>query len=819
MYSLATLAEAAGGSVIGKGDLIITHLITDSRTSAVSHGNLFIALSGERHNGHHYIAELYRRGVRAFLVSEMHEAFRFYSGAGFIVCENTLAALQKIAGYHRQQINCEVLAITGSNGKTIIKEWLFHCLGDFMQVTRSPKSYNSQIGVPLSLWLLNNKTTLAIIEAGISKPGEMMRLQQIINPHAGIMTNIGEAHQENFSTREEKAREKLRLFLSARLIVYCRDHDLIHREIAQTEFSGPMRIFNWSESAEADLLLKNRRLLSGKTCFEAVFQDRELAGSIPFEDEASFENAAHCLAYMLAMGVHRQTISEKLATLPVVAMRLEQKSAINGCTLINDSYNADINSLGIALDVLNRQARHSRKTLILSDILQSGAGELELYSQVAVLVETCGIGRLIGIGPALSRNKSLFGPGAVFFQDTDAFLDAFRPADFTDEAILLKGSRQFAFEKITALLEEKRHTTRLEINLDALAHNLNHYRSLLLPGTMTMVMVKALGYGSGGPEVAALLQYQRVNYLGVAFADEGVALRRAGIILPIMVMNPEPETFDLMISYRLEPEIYNFRTLRLFSAAVLKNQEVDYPVHIKIDTGMHRLGFTENEIEQLGNELGKLQWLRVISAFSHLAATDEPIHDSFTLKQIDAFGRAAGLLSQSLGMPLIRHILNTSGIERFPQAQFEMVRLGIGLYGVSSFISDKLKTVTTLKSSILQIKQLKHGDTVGYSRAGLVDKPIRIAVVPLGYADGLNRRLSNGNGRFLINGKYAPIIGNICMDMTIADVTGLDASEGDDVIVFGGDLPVQEMAERLHTIPYEILTGVSERVKRIYLQE
>ncbi len=522
---------------------------------------------------------------------------------------------------------------------------------------------------------------------------------------------------------------------------------------------------------------------------------------------------------MLVMDTDPGIIRSKLRELPPVAMRLEQKSAIHNCTLINDSYNSDINSLAIALDLLNRQSQHQRKTVVLSDILQSGKQESELYSIVASMMEEKKISRMIGIGAALKKNAGLFGIPSLFYGSTDEFIANFNETDFRDEAILLKGSRAFEFERIAALLEQKKHTTRIEVNLGALVHNLNYFRGLLKPGTRTMVMVKALSYGSGRHEIAGVLQFQRVDYLGVAFADEGISLRQAGVSLPIIVMNPEPESFDMIIEHRLEPEIYSFRILDLFYRALSLSQEIDYPVHIKIDSGMHRLGFAESEIPRLCHELGRLRNLRVSSIFSHLAGSDEEIHDEFTRYQIDVFSRSADRLIEALGYPVIRHILNSSGIERFPDAQFDMVRLGIGLYGISSVAPEKLRNVSTLKSTVLQVKHVYPGDTVGYGRKGKIEKPSVIAIIPVGYADGINRHLGNGNGKFIINGTAVPIIGNVCMDMTLLDVTGTDTREGDEVIIFGEENPVTDMASELRTIPYEILTGISERVKRVYLYE
>jgi alanine racemase len=818
-YTLSEIAVFTGGTIRGKKSPVISQLLIDSRISPVPAAALFFALKGQRHDGHKYVADLYRRGIHAFVVSEMRQEFHELPEAGFVVVKDTLRALQELAMHHREKFLCPVIAISGSNGKTIVKEWLNFCLSDEVIITRSPKSYNSQVGVPLSAWLLDDNTQLGIFEAGISLPGEMENLQKIIQPDIGIFTNIGEAHQENFNSLEQKIDEKLKLFYECRVLMFCQEHDLIRQRISVTPQLADTRMFTWSVGHPADVTISPIVKENGNTAFRATYQEKSLDLIIPFTDPASFENAIQCLCLMLFMDTDHEIIRDKLRELPPVAMRLEQKSAIHHCTLINDSYNSDINSLAIALDLLNRQAQHDRKSVILSDILQSGKQQLELYSVVAAMMKEKKISRMIGIGPALKKNAGLFTIPAVFYESTEEFTGNFNESDFNNEAILLKGSRAFEFERIAALLEQKKHTTRIEVNLGALAHNLNYFRGLLKPGTRTMVMVKALSYGSGRHEIASVLQFQRVDYLGVAFADEGISLRQAGVTLPIIVMNPEPESFDTMIEYKLEPEIYSFRILDLFNRAVSLCQEIDYPVHIKIDSGMHRLGFSESEIPRLCHELSRLRTLRISSIFSHLAGSDEENHDEFTLYQIALFSRTSDRLIEALGYPVIRHILNSSGIERFPDAQFDMVRLGIGLYGISSLAPEKLRNVSTLKSTVLQVKDVYPGDTVGYGRKAKIEKPSTIAIVPVGYADGINRHLGNGTGRFSIHGTDVPIIGNICMDMTILDVTGTNAREGDEVIVFGNDNPVTDMAAELDTIPYEILTGISERVKRVYLYE
>ncbi|MBN1158362.1 MAG: bifunctional UDP-N-acetylmuramoyl-tripeptide:D-alanyl-D-alanine ligase/alanine racemase [Bacteroidales bacterium] len=818
-YDVANISGILGGRTAGNTGIVIRNILTDSRTVTIPEVTLFFALEGRNHNGHDFIPDLYRRGVRAFVITEGNVLYADYPDAGFVMVEDTLKSLQHLAAHHRESFNCPVTAITGSNGKTIVKEWLYHCLADILPVTRSPKSYNSQIGVPLSLWLLDDQTRLGIFEAGISLPGEMNSLRKMIKPDIGIFTNIGEAHQENFLNTEQKIEEKLKLFYGCRHLIFCQDHAGIRSCIERSPELAGVELFRWSFTSKANLQISGTIRKKGITNIKGIYNHKSIDVTIPFTDNASIENAIHCLSFLLLQKIEPDTIQSRMHTLPPVAMRLEQKNGINGCTIINDSYNSDITSLSIALDVQERQLQHKKKTLILSDIFQSGKKQVELYKTVSKLSAEKGITRIVGIGDAIHEYRQFFAMPGEFYHTTDEFLYRFNPDDFQDECILIKGSRHFRFERISSLLELKKNTTRLEINLSALVHNLNHFRSLLKPGTRIMVMVKALSYGSGRHEIAGVLQHQRVDYLGVAFADEGVVLRKAGITLPVMVMNPEPESFNLIIQYKLEPEIYNITSLLLFNEAVIRNQEVDFPVHIKIDTGMHRLGFVESDMILLCDTLKKCRNIRIRSVFSHLAGSDEEIHDDFTLKQIRDFELLTKKISDSLGYPFMRHILNTAGIMRFPDAQYDMARLGIGLYGFSNVNPDKLRNVSTLKTTILQIKSVKKGDTVGYNRMGEPRTDSKIAVIPVGYADGLNRKLSNGSGKFLVNGKLAPVIGNICMDMTMIDVTNIPAEEGDEVIIFGDALPLTQMVGELGTIPYEILTGISERVKRVYFHE
>jgi alanine racemase len=818
-YTVKEISQAVSGRLSGKEDGMVKTVFIDSRMQHAPDLALFIAIKGLRHDGHAYIPALFQGGILNFMVDESWKPEQEYPGASFIIVKDTRQAMQEFAARHRSRFSMEVIGITGSNGKTILKEWLYQCLQEKWQITRSPKSYNSQIGVPLSVLLLDENSEMGIFEAGISKPGEMEKLQKIIKPTMGIFTNLGEAHQEGFHDPSQKVREKLRLFSGCSLLICCRDHQPVWHEIQQDKNLKNTRIFAWSAGVKADLKLISIEKSGGYTILRADYKNHPAEITIPFTDDASVENAMHVWSALLCLNLDMDYIRDKMMNLTPVAMRLEQKSGIHNCILINDSYNADINSLSIALDELNRSLQHPKKTLILSDIMQSGEKTGDLYRKVANLVQEKQVSRIIGVGPSIKVNSQLFTIPGSFYGTTQEFLDQFQENMFDNETILLKGSRTFEFERISALLEQKVHTTRLEINLDALVHNLNFYRSLLPKGTRIMIMVKALSYGSGTHEIASLLQYQKVDYLGVAFADEGVSLRQAGITLPIMVMSPEPGSFETMLKHQLEPEIYSFRLLEAFNHCVILNQEIDYPVHIKIDSGMHRLGFQANEIPRLLQQLKNCKNLKIKSVFSHLAASDEEVHDTFTRKQIELFVKIADQVSDSLGYPVIRHILNSGGIERFPEAGFEMVRLGIGLYGISTCFQPQLRNVSSLKSQISQIKVIEPGESVGYGLKAKVTDKMVLAIIPVGYADGLNRKLGNGKGTFLVNAKKAPVVGNICMDMSMVDITGIGAHEGDEVIIFGDLHPVSRLAEQLETIPYEILTGISSRVKRIYFHE
>lgn len=744
---------------------------------------------------------------------------RLKDKANWIEVSDTLNALQQVAAFHRRRFKIPILAITGSNGKTIVKEWISQLIGSDVLVARSPRSYNSQVGVPVSVWHLNERSELGVFEAGISQTGEMERLEKVINPTIGMFTTLGQAHQENFSTLEEKLMEKLVLFRNADTIFYGYDQVLVHEAI--TTHYADKELKTWGRSQNADLQLIDEQELDDHKMLTLKWNSNVFNVSIPFTDRVSVENILPAILFMLYRGYETDLITKRTSNLANVAMRLEQKEGINDNLLINDTYNSDITSLELALDFLVQQSRKKgvTRTVVLSDFLQTGVPDDELYPLVADMIREKQIDRFIGVGPALAKHASLFGENARFFETTDDFMLSIPVFHFRGEAILVKGSRRFSFERIVMRLEQKRHATVMEINLDSLIHNLNQYRRLLGRQTRVLAMVKAFSYGSGSYEIAAALQHQNIDYLGVAFADEGMELRKAGITTPIIVLNPEEKSFGQMLDYNLEPEIYSFRVLESFNA-VVQSEGVDaFPIHIKVDTGMNRMGFLEGETDELIARLKKMPALRVKSVFSHLVGSDDKAHDAFTVQQIEKFEKVCRELKNQLNTDFWMHILNSAGIERFPSAHFDMVRLGIGLYGFGAGTIGDLRNVVTLKSYISQIKPVGGFETIGYNRSGSLQRDGAIGVIPVGYADGLNRQLSNYRGKMMINGRLAPIVGNICMDMCMVDLTDIQAEEGDEVIVFGDDYPLSNLARQLDTIPYEILTSISRRVTRVYYKE
>nr|WP_320117170.1 bifunctional UDP-N-acetylmuramoyl-tripeptide:D-alanyl-D-alanine ligase/alanine racemase [uncultured Marinifilum sp.] len=816
-YNVSAIKDIVKGELIGNYDLPIQSIAIDSRSLLISEQTLFFALCGDRHDGHSYITDLYQKGIRAFVISNKIDCSN-YSDAAFILVPNTLKALQKLSAYHRRKFSYPVIGISGSNGKTIVKEWLYQILNQSFSIVRSPRSYNSQVGVPLSVWNMNADADLAIIEAGISKPDEMQKLAKIIKPTFGVFTHLGDAHRENFKGKLHLLKEKINLYNSCEAIVYCTDDSIVETAL-HNEFGNKKIHLNWSRKKNAFFRILNENIED--SCTRVKYKCLNNKGEIilPFTDKASINNAITCCVLAFGLGVKKELVKERIQELEPIAMRLETKEGFGNCTLINDYYNSDFGSLEIAIDLMNRQQKNKKKTLILSDIYQTGILDKKLYCELSKMLAKKNVDRFIGIGKRISSQADFFEGDANFYLSTDSFLANLNRNEFRDEVILIKGARDFRFERISNALQCKAHRTVLEINLTAMVHNLNYFRSLLKPETKLTVMVKAFSYGSGSIEIANLLQYHRVDYLAVAIADEGVELRNAGINIPIIVMNPEPHSFETMIEYRLEPEIYNLKILKEFEMELRRNMEKKYPIHLKLDTGMHRMGFMEQDLDTLIREIKDNDQFHIRSVFSHLAGADEQQHDEFTRDQIHLFSLWSQKIRNQFSYSIDRHLLNSAGIERFADAQFEMVRLGIGLYGVSSANQEKLMNVSTLKTTISQIKIIAKENTVGYGRMGILNADTRIGIIPIGYADGFNRKLSKGVGKVLVNGKICPIVGNICMDMSMIDLTNIKANEGDSVIIFGDDYPVSELAAQLHTIPYEILTTISRRVKRVYLQE
>jgi alanine racemase len=815
-YSITEVKQIIGaeGEIIK--DDIISVLLTDSRKINVGAEGLFFALSGRR-NGHEFIAEAFAAGVRNFVVKEGPEIK--LPGANFLIVIDVLQALQTLTRHHRERFNLQVIGITGSNGKTIVKEWLYQLMAADKNIVRNPKSYNSQIGVPLSVWQINEKSELGIFEAGISLPGEMDTLEAIIKPGIGVLTHLGTAHDEGFETTRDKVLEKLKLFKHCSLLIHNYD------QLADYQKDIPATTcFTWSRVfKQVDLYVFSETVIKKNYYLRAQYKGQEIECLIPFLDQASVENAIICWATLLAIGYSPVETDKRLERLSPVSMRLELKTGINDCSVIDDSYNSDIHSLEIALDFLNQQNQQKKKTLILSDIYQSGLQEDALYKQVAALIKSKKVDKFIGVGQALlSHQDYLDIAEKYFYADTNELLNNLLTIGFKSETILIKGSRSFEFESISRALVQKTHETVMEINLNAILNNLNYYKSKLRPGVKLMAMVKAFSYGSGTFELANMLQYNKVDYLAVAYTDEGIGLRQAGISMPIMVLNAEQSAFDKLVEYKLEPVLYSFGLFDDFIKYVQRNDIVNYPVHLKIDTGMHRLGFEPMDIEMLCDLLEKNKFLRIVSAYSHLAASEAPEHDAFTQTQIDKFEKATSQIEDSLGYKVIKHISNTSGITRWPSAQFDMVRLGIGLYGVDAAIpadNAALQPITTLKTSISQVKKIPAGETVGYGRKGMLSRDGKIATVRIGYADGYLRAFGNGVGKMYVNGIVAPTVGNIAMDMCMIDVTEIDAHEGDEVIVFNETHRIEDLATQIGTIPYEILTNISQRVKRVYFYE
>ena len=824
VYSIEKITTLLGARRYGEKDSNIAFLLTDSRSLSFPEETLFFALKSERNDGHNYIEDLHRRGVRNFCVDNSYTipTDKEWEDTNFLVVPSTLAALQRLAERHRDEFDIPIVGITGSNGKTVVKEWLYQLLMPSMHVTRSPRSYNSQIGVPLSVWKLHERSAVGIFEAGISQMGEMQRLADIIQPTIGVFTTLGQAHQENFHTLEEKCHEKFLLFSDCEVLVYPQDNDIVFRELRKCDFKGKKLGWSFTDSSAEFYIYKVEQEESDTKVYYN-FNETEGKFTIPFISEAFVEDSITAAVVALHLGITPEQLEERMLTLEPVAMRLEVKDGQRGCTLINDSYNSDLASLDIALDFMQRRPDHKgrKRTLILSDIYQSGVNDAELYKEVSELVVSRGVEKFIGIGKALKDCADVIKiDDKSFFKTTEEFISSSVFSSLHDEVILIKGARSFGFDRITDLLVEKVHETTLEVNLNALVDNLNHYRSFMKPETKLVCMIKADGYGAGAVEIAKTLQDHRVDYLAVAVADEGVELRRAGITANIMIMNPEMTAFKTMFDYELEPEVYSFRLLDALRHAARKEGITGYPIHIKLDTGMHRLGFHPiDDMPKLIEYLNNQNALIPRSVFSHFVGSDGDNFDEFSDYQFDLYEKGSKALQDAFEHKILRHICNTAGIEHFPERQMDMCRLGLGLYGINPRNNEVLSNVSTLKTTILQIRHVPAGESVGYSRRTILEKDSIIAAIPIGYADGLNRHLGNRHCYCLVNGKKAEYVGNLCMDVCMIDVTDIPCQEGDSVEIFGDNLPVTVLSDTLDTIPYEVLTGISNRVKRVYFQD
>ncbi|MBS1682287.1 MAG: bifunctional UDP-N-acetylmuramoyl-tripeptide:D-alanyl-D-alanine ligase/alanine racemase [Bacteroidetes bacterium] len=790
-------------------DRPIDFLIIDSRKTLLAERSVFFAIAGSRNDGHQHIAELYQLGIRQFVVEKQIDQ-KIFPEANFFFTGSSVAVLQFVAAAHRKRFNLPVVAITGSNGKTIIKEWLYQLLSTDYNIVKNPGSYNSQVGVPLSVWAMQPFHNLGIFEAGISRPGEMEKLEKIIQPTVGIFSNIGSAHDEGFENVTEKINEKLKLFSQTKILIYCADHMLIDAAVKKSKIKS----LSWGIAPTADILVTKTD--SG---YYFQFKGKSFSLSVPFSDKASIENVLHCIALMLYLKYDAKAIQKRIAELKSISMRLQLKEGINQCQLIDDTYNNDLAGFQISLDFLNSHQK-KKKTLVLSDILQSGMSDSELTKNIFSMIEKSGINRFIGIGSALFSNQKFFTSisSNAFYRNTNDFLNECDFDSFENEVVLVKGARAFQFEKIVHRLQRKVHGTIMEIDLGKLVYNLNYFKSKLKPEVRLMAMVKAFAYGSGSEEVANLLQYHKVDYLGVAYADEGVELRKKNISLPIMVMNSSEESFESLLLHDLEPVIFNLKTLQAL-IHFLNHRECK--IHLELETGMNRLGFNESELNEAISVLNENKNLKIKSVFSHLSGADEKMHDAFSQQQFAQYQKMYETISSSLNVNPLRHILNSAGILRFPNFQMDMVRLGIGLYGVdpTEEKNSPLLPAATLKTTISQLKKIKPGETIGYGRKGKAEQEMTVATLAIGYADGFSRGFSKGVGLVLVNGKKAPVIGNVCMDMTMVDVTGIEVVEGDQAVIFGDGLSIHEVAARIGTIPYEILTNTSERVKRVFVSE
>lgn len=820
-YQISQIAEILQLPRVASEAMVIDTLLTDSRSLTYPETTLFFAMRSRRNDGHRYLQSLYDRGVRNFVVEYIPQSMQSIGDANFLKVDNVTDALQTIARYHRKSFDIPVVGITGSRGKTTVKEWLYNLLQDDFNIVRSPRSYNSQIGVPMSIWEMNAESRLAIFEAGISQPGEMKSLQSMIKPTIGIITNVGDEHNEGFESLRHKCEEKVLLFSGCECVIYNNDDKLV-ADVVEASCKGADKLA-WSFNDRSCRLYVSITTTVSGCVISYIYDGQPGEVKIPFASNADIENAVHCLAMMLYLHISPRVIAERMARLVQVGTRLNVIEGANNCSLIYDNYTADLHSLSPAIEFMERRATSLQSlTVILSDVYHETMTSDDVYGAIAQLMACKKVHRVIGIGEEISRYAALFGQGGAFYRTTEEFLSAMSPNDFDSELILVKGASHFGFGRIVDVLEARQHETVLEVNLDAVVHNYNIYRSYVKPETGVVCMVKASGYGAGSYELAKTLQSQGAAYLAVAAYDEGMDLRKAGITMPIMVLNPRVVNYRMLFDYNLEPEIYSFDILRTIINEAQRYGVENYPVHIKLDTGMHRLGFLEQDIPMIVDMLKGQTAITPRSVFSHLAAADCPDMDDYTRQQFAYFDRCCEQLQQGFEHHILRHVLNSTGITRFPEHQCDMVRLGICLYGIPTMndgSQSNLRPVSSLHSVILSIKDWPAGTTVGYSRRGVLHRNSHIATIPIGYADGIDRHLGNGNACVFINGHRCPTIGNICMDVCMIDVTDVACQPGDKVEIFGDNIPVVELAEKLDTIPYEILTSISSRVKRVYYRE
>lgn len=821
-YTIEHIASWLNSNSVIKKPAQIAHLLTDSRRLIYPNTSLFFAITTGHNDGHLYVEELMQRGVFNFVVKTNFDT-RPFPNANFLKVDDVLRALQVIASHHRAQFTYPVIGITGSNGKTIVKEWLNQLLANRFHIIRSPRSYNSQIGVPLSVWEMDDKHQLAIFEAGISEKGEMDALANMIQPTIGILTSMGTAHQEGFENETEKRNEKWKLFQKAQVIIAPLSEVALDDKDASHHLGYPS-IITWTRIGEASLKVQSENIIQGQTHLQANYLGTDLQLVVPFTDLISVNNTITCLLTLLHLQLPMSEIQEGINQLRHLDMRMQIKKGIQHCYILNDSYSNDVHSLQLALTYATQQAGALPITLILSDVAQFIQDAVQ-YDQLLQQLAVFPINKLITIGPqlakALQQNKGLQNKGVhvISFEATQQFIHQMDIYSFKEEFILIKGARVFELEKINERLQLQVHNTMAEINLTTLVSNYKKIKTVVGPKVKMMAMVKAFGYGSGSTEVARILQFNHVDYLSVAYADEGVALRQAGIHVPIMVMNVDETTFDTLVKYHMEPEIFSFSQFQQFDQYI-KNQAISsFPIHIKLNTGMNRLGFDMNTIEQLCDLLKSNSQLNVQTIFSHLSASGNKTFENFTRQQLDLFNRAAEKIEAALGYTTLKHIANSDAILLDPIFHLDMVRLGIGLYGTSQGPL-ALEPVIQLSTTISQIRHLKKGDTVGYNRAGVLLRDSRIATVRIGYADGYSRQLGLGKGAMWVNGILAPIVGDICMDMTMIDITDIPSvNEGDSVQVFGKNLAITQVAKWAGTIPYEILTSIGQRVKRIYIAD